>query len=303
MTKVSNCGHDENWRYSGGKAGDQTGNEWYIRDWYDFSQDCVLRHPDSKVRALIASTATEAANNDNIGYDQGQRETFWENLSRMGYIPSSITNVCEADCSSGVAAIVKAVGYRLDINALKGVPTYMYTGNEVSLLKAAGFSVLTDSRYLRNGDYLLAGDINVNQKTHTNICVTSGSKAHTQPDVPIELDVDGFIGIDTVSEWQRQMGTTIDGVVSGQLEEHKGAYPRLMSVEFGYGLDGSSLMKAVQKKIGIQFPTGIIANGTIAMLQSWLILRGYDCTGDHAGILEAATAKAVQTSLNNGEWK
>ena len=104
MTKVSNCGGDEHRGVSGGKAGDQTGTEWYVREWYDFGQDMVLRHPEQKVRQLIASMATEAAQNDNIGYDQSQRETFWEYLSRAGYIPSYITFACEADCSSGTAA-------------------------------------------------------------------------------------------------------------------------------------------------------------------------------------------------------
>lgn len=32
---ISNCGHDERGRYSSGKAGDQTGTEWYIRSWYN----------------------------------------------------------------------------------------------------------------------------------------------------------------------------------------------------------------------------------------------------------------------------
>ena len=31
---ISNCGHDENGRYSGGKAGDQTGTEWQVINWY-----------------------------------------------------------------------------------------------------------------------------------------------------------------------------------------------------------------------------------------------------------------------------
>ena len=32
---ISNCGHDENNRYSGGKAGDQTGTEWRVINWYN----------------------------------------------------------------------------------------------------------------------------------------------------------------------------------------------------------------------------------------------------------------------------
>lgn len=34
MVRVSNCGHDENGRYAGGKAGDQTGGEYCLRPWY-----------------------------------------------------------------------------------------------------------------------------------------------------------------------------------------------------------------------------------------------------------------------------
>ena len=52
---ISNCGHDENGRYSGGKAGDQTGTEWQVINWYSRPWKCVLRHPNAKVRAMIAS--------------------------------------------------------------------------------------------------------------------------------------------------------------------------------------------------------------------------------------------------------
>lgn len=47
----------------------------------------------------------EAASNDLIGYDQDQRYAFWERLKVSGYLPPKITVACEADCSSGVAAI------------------------------------------------------------------------------------------------------------------------------------------------------------------------------------------------------
>ena len=46
---ISNCGHDENNRYSGGKAGDQTGTEWRVINWYNRPWKCVLRHPDLTV--------------------------------------------------------------------------------------------------------------------------------------------------------------------------------------------------------------------------------------------------------------
>lgn len=43
---ISNCGHDERGKYSGGKAGDQTGTEWQVINWYNRPWKCVLRHPD-----------------------------------------------------------------------------------------------------------------------------------------------------------------------------------------------------------------------------------------------------------------
>lgn len=73
---ISNCGHDENNRYSGGKAGDQTGTEWQVINWYNRPWKCVLRHPDAKVRKMIASMAKAAAVNNKIGYDQSERYTF-----------------------------------------------------------------------------------------------------------------------------------------------------------------------------------------------------------------------------------
>lgn len=49
---ISNCGHDENNKYKGGKAGDQTGGEWALINWYNRPWKCVLRHPDTKPRML-----------------------------------------------------------------------------------------------------------------------------------------------------------------------------------------------------------------------------------------------------------
>lgn len=114
------------------------------------------------------------------------------------------------------------------------------------------------------------------------------------------LDVDGQIGPQTIAEWQRQCGTTVDGVVSGQSWECSTSYPALISVVYDGG--GSSLMLEVQKRLGVPNPTGIIASGTIAMLQGWLYLHGHSCAMSRAGVLDVHTAKALQESLNAGEW-
>ena len=171
--KISNSGSDEHGNYKGGAAGDNTGKEWYIRDWYNRPWNCVLRHPDPAVRACIADLATKAANNNKIGYDQYQRQTYWTELQKVGYDPSKITTACEADCSAGVIANVKAAGHLLGRKELQGI-TCTYTGNMRSGLKAAGFACLTDSKYLTGSSYLVAGDILLNDQHHTATAVTNG---------------------------------------------------------------------------------------------------------------------------------
>lgn len=185
MVKLSNCGHDENGRYAGGKAGDQTGTEYQIINWYNRPWMCVLRFEDSKIASLIADMAEKAAKNDLIGYDQGtagntnDRYTFWQHLKASNYDPAQITVACESDCSASTAAIVKGAGYRLNLPKLKAVSIYLTTYNMRKALKAAGATVLTDEKYLTSGDYLKAGDILLNDNHHVAIAVTSGTKTES----------------------------------------------------------------------------------------------------------------------------
>ena len=185
--KISNCGHDENGRYAGGQAGDQTGTEYQIINWYNRPWLCVLRFEDQKVAALIAEMATQAANNNMIGYDQGtagnsnDRYTFWEQLAANGYDPSKIKKPCETDCSQSTASIVKAVGYRLNKPKLKAVSIYLTTYNMRSAFKTAGAKVLTDQKYLTSGTCLKPGDILLNDNHHVAIAVSGDASSNATP--------------------------------------------------------------------------------------------------------------------------
>lgn len=185
MVKISNCGHDERGRYAGGKAGDQTGTEYQIMNWYSRPWLCVLRFNDAKIATMIADMATKAAQNNLIGYDQGtagnsnDRYSFWRHLKASNYDPAQITVACESDCSASTAAIVKGAGYRLNNARLKAVSIYLTTRNMRAAMKIAGAKVLTDRKYLTSGDYLKAGDILLNDNHHVAIAVTTGTKAST----------------------------------------------------------------------------------------------------------------------------
>ena len=174
---ISNCGHDENGRYSGGSAGDQTGGEWQIIPWYNRPWNVVLRFENQQVAQMIADIARAAAKNNLIGYDQNQRTTYWQHLKASNYDPAQITIACEADCSSGVAANVKAVGYRLGIQTLKNVSVDAYTGNLRAVLKRAGAIELTASKYLTSDKYLRPGDVLLYEGHHTATNLDMGSNA------------------------------------------------------------------------------------------------------------------------------
>ena len=214
---ISNSGHDENGRYSGGKAGDQTGTEWQIIPWYNRPWNCVLRHPDRRVGNMLADLGRAAAKNNLVGYDQGQRGTYWQHLKASNYDPAQITIKCEADCSSGVAANVKAAGYRLGIKALQDVSADCYTGNLRAALKAAGFDVLTASKYLTSDAYLLPGDILLYEGHHTATNLDTGSKAGSSSGSgkpSVSGDTYTVKSGDTLSEIAASWGVSVDDLAS-----------------------------------------------------------------------------------------
>ena len=171
---ISTCGHDEKGGYVGGQAGDQSGTEWYTRAWYDGKWNYIMRHPDHKVREMIADFAEKAAKNDHIGYDQGQRTTFWYHLKASNYDPSKITVDCECDCSAGVSAIVKAVGVLTNDPEMAEYSESNWTGSMLANLKACGFQALSDRKYLTGDSYLARGDIFLNVQSHACINLTDG---------------------------------------------------------------------------------------------------------------------------------
>ena len=178
--RVSNCGHDENNRYSGGAAGDQTGTEWYLRDWYDYKPwHYVLRWKDKELGDLFADLAVEAAQNDTVGYDQGQRTTFDSALAAAGWRPSKIKVACETDCSDGTIALIRAVGHLKGLVELQNCKM-TYTGDMMIWFESAAgkkyFEILT-GKHLTDPSYARRGDINLNTGHHVNITVDNGANA------------------------------------------------------------------------------------------------------------------------------
>ncbi|THG36819.1 hypothetical protein [Adlercreutzia caecimuris] len=174
MTKVANCGHDERGKYSGGKAGDQSGTEWYIREDYDFGQSVYLVHPDDAVNDLMARMAVNGARNDNIGYDQGQRTTFYVCLKAANWVVSAIKEKCESDCSSGVGALGEACVQRLKLTKAH-ISKDIYTGNLKAAFVAAGWNAYTYDQLIRKYGKKPTGCIQLNPAKHVNVVVEGAS--------------------------------------------------------------------------------------------------------------------------------
>lgn len=198
---IANSGGDEKGGTTGGKAGDQTGKEWQLKKWYSRPWACVLRYPNKKVRDMIAQYGIDAALNDHIGYNQAKRYTYWDELVKAGYNPAKVTKDCDEDCTAGVTANVRAVGYTLGIKALQDIPKTVRSSNMRKYFKKAGFEVLTDKKYLNGYSYLLPGDILLYDNHHAATNITKGKNAVEPSD---KSDVPTSDPKPTVSEGTKQ---------------------------------------------------------------------------------------------------
>lgn len=171
MIKIGSAGSDEHGKYTGGAAGDQTGGEVCLRDWYNRPWNVVLRPKSAYVAADMVRAMRAACVNDNVGYDQYQRTTLYTQAKAVGWDITKIAIPCETDCSALIAVCANAAGIRVSKD--------IYTGNMVRALKATGqFEVLMASKYLTSDQYLQAGDVLVYEGHHTAMALQYGAQAY-----------------------------------------------------------------------------------------------------------------------------
>lgn len=113
------------------------------------------------------------------------------------------------------------------------------------------------------------------------------------------LVVDGICGPLTVAEWQRQLGTPADGIISGQLYQWINHLPAIAAIQ--YNGVGSQMVQALQRRLNID-TDGYFGPVTIMMLQKRLMMWGYG-VGELDGIAGPKTMRALQQSLNDKRWE
>ncbi len=260
---IGHAAIDERGKAKGGAAGDQTGKEVYTRSWYDKGWKLLLRPKSSTVAEAMARACEAGCANDNIGYDQNQRNTLHSKAIQSGYDLSAVTT-CETDCSAFMTVCAIA----------GGVTKLEYSGNAptTSTMKTAfqnsgAFDVLTDSKYLTSDSYLKRGDILVKPGSHTVMVLSNGSKAA------------GEVSAATAATTDKEVYCTVDLRVlkKGKKGEDVRALQRLL-IAAGYscgnaGADadfGSGTYTAV---MSYQKAKGLSADG-ICGAKTWAKLLG-----------------------------
>lgn len=178
MVRIGSARIDEYGKAAGGKAGDQTGKEVSIQNWYQHKKGwIILRARNAETREKIAQCMEAACANDHIGYDQNQRTSLYLVAQKIGFNTAWVTVDCETDCSELVHVCLAYAG----INT----PTFN-TSTERSVLERTGkFETITKAKYTQSSDYLMRGDILVTaQKGHTVVVLDNGTKAGKTSDDP-----------------------------------------------------------------------------------------------------------------------
>lgn len=173
--KIAHSSIDERGKATGGAAGDQTGREVCIRDWYTASWDVVLRPKTATIAEKSAKFMEQACVNNAVGYDQWQRNSLFEQAKKVNFDASKITVKCECDCSSLIHVAVIAAG----VNAPYGSNGFTTSTMTNKLVASGNYEKLTDSKYLTSDKYLKRGDIIVNVGSHCVMALENGSGVAT----------------------------------------------------------------------------------------------------------------------------
>lgn len=110
-----------------------------------------------------------------------------------------------------------------------------------------------------------------------------------------KLEVDGYGGWNTVIDMQHILGTTEDGVISGQDPDSYDYHWGFNAVDYGDG--GSQLVCAIQRLVGAGVD-GYWGSETSRKLQQYLVAKGYQIAVD--GYFGRESVRALQQCINDG---
>lgn len=199
----------ENGKSSGGKAGDQTGREVYTRDWYNKNWDLVLRPKKKSIAEASAAACEKGCANNNIGYDQLQRNTLNTQAKKCNYNLSEV-GMCETDCSAFMTVCAIAGGSKVKYGANAPTTSTM----EKAFVESGDYEVLKDKKYLTTSDNLKRGDILVKRGVHTVMVLSDGAAIKTTSTAATTTkEYYTVVKGDSLSKIAKKYNTTVDKLV------------------------------------------------------------------------------------------
>lgn len=249
--KIGHASIDENKNIKGGASGDQTGGEVCTRNWYNKPWDFVLRPKSATLAEKSAMACEVACDNQNIGYDQNQRNTLHTQAKKVDFDLSKITVPCECDCSSLMHVCALAGGANINYGSNGAATSTMksrFTAN-------GDYEVLTDKKYLSSDKYLKRGDILVKAGSHTVMALEDGVNASSNTsntstntstqkvsDSKMPTIRNGSVG-KAVRIWQIIVGVSVDGAFGAKTKAATIAFQKAHGLEQD-GIVGKNTWKA-----------------------------------------------------------
>lgn len=279
---IGHASIDERGKAKGGASGDQTGKEVCIREWYNKLWSFALRCKEKTRAEAMACACERACKNENIGYDQNQRNTLRTQAKKVGFDLSKIYAKCETDCSAFMSVCAEAAGINIPYN--KGNAPTTSTMKD-AFMSTGKFELLTDKKYLASDKYLNRGDILVKPGSHTVMVIEGGeygeksyeTSYYTRKDFikdvqgAIGAKQDGIAGKETLSKT-----ITISSTINNRHPAVKPIQRYLKSMLYPVGdIDGIAGKKFRDSVKSYQEHHGCVADGEItAREKTWKSLLG-----------------------------
>ena len=317
---IAHSSIDERGKISGGKAGDQTGKEVCIRTMYYKPWNIVIRILDEKVRKQFGNNMIDIANNPNVGYDQGGRNSLLMEAEKVNFDFTEIKNPCEGDCSSTVTtavlgAIYTILGQQKYLEAKK----ILYKGNNcattstlrsrMTSLTMISVKVYTSTTYTASISKALFGDIYNKEGSHVVAYIDDGKKVSvdgtstpTQPSVNTSNSTNNEKKAIIKKGQQHAVAFTgvkigIDGIIGSQTRKmRKRVLQHAMNLDYGKTIeeDGAFGTKS-KRKLGTHYVKKGEKQYMVTAAEILMELNGIDPNGvEYPGIYGNGLVKAAQ---------
>lgn len=283
---IGSARHDENGKYAGGKAGDQTGNEVATQKMYNYFKkggwDCY-RFKNPYYGVACKNAMLTACGNNHIGYSQSDRY----GIIRNG---TASRKDCNADCSTLVRECIKEACGR-DLGDFT-------TASEGNILESSALFIKVEN--VTTLSRLYEGDILVTRKKGHTAIVTTG---HNRMDEVInnpksEIAVNRSLGLKYAQDFMGDDSLGINNSTRVLVLQHA------LNLDYGAELVEDGLLGPKTKKaLGSHYVAYGEQQYLVSCAEIFVYLSGVDAGGyECKGIYGKGLKKATGLKKLNSAW-